>query len=1078
MNAPLARLKCEACGSQVMPALVRCPDCGTPLHKKKLPDAAFAIRSSQTANQGHPSESYPSPKTVTANDLSLNEMLSMAAPVDASTSARQFAPAQHVLTSHDHRPQLPSGVSSPFSTDLSQISSNRSIGAAQSPKILTIACSCGKLLRARWDQAGKRVRCPSCKQPVLIEDSSNVLAPSESMSSSSATDSVISGPPSGSSEISYSFVDASKNLPTVPLLAVGDQETTFDGNPPTKKVLSRNQHKKLVAKLIVDDPASQDEAVARRQAIQELGEAGETSAIDDILVTVDDPWIPVREAAATALGALKNPQATATLIRMLGDEAASVCRAAITALGSIGDGRAVESLVHLSVIQPHRKAQVSDAIGSMKASAIPELLKLLKHSDPGIVLDTVVLLGHLRDRLATEALIPFLNSELTILQAHAAESLGKIGDPKAIVPLCQAAQSRNAGVRANAVAALALSGDKRTENILLSCLQDRDVELRYHAVKGLGNIGDAKHLSSIVPLLADENDRVRGALAEAFGRLVDSHCVEPLLHLLQDPQENVRVKAATSIKKYHDQRIVSFLINGLNDQSETVQLRCIDALGEHKSPDVIIPLVSKLTVNRSVTIRAAAAKALGEVGDEAAVDNLIDALKDEYSVRCKVIVSLGQIASQKSLPALLSQVKDSIPEIRYHTAMALGKMDNQYARMAIEKLLEDSSPMVRKCAARVLADLGDEHAAALLKDDSILKRKPRPSIKKAFSGFQMPSIGETIRESSIVSKIVAGSALVLMTGVILGVTGLLPSSLSGMSAHIPVIRGNIADIAFSADGQQIAVARTRRLLEVWKQGEKTPALQTELSCQGISFTPHPQLLLLANGEELLTWNRETPDAPPKGISKFNSVIKYLSATPDHKFAATWTADGVVRIWNLATNREVQNLPLPVPNSQVIALSPDARVLVSGTAQGSLVFWDVSSRKTLSEIPGLNSPVTALAFSRDGKRFAAGTKKGDITVWEYQSGKTLANVSNGTPVKALWVDNSRDIVIALSEPSVRRWNWTDGSKIDFPPTDAEAYSSLASSPDGKTIAVGGTTDSPLWLFDIDTGTLIETLDVEP
>ncbi|MEX1228974.1 MAG: WD40 repeat domain-containing protein [Planctomycetaceae bacterium] len=374
----------------------------------------------------------------------------------------------------------------------------------------------------------------------------------------------------------------------------------------------------------------------------------------------------------------------------------------------------------------------------------------------------------------------------------------------------------------------------------------------------------------------------------------------------------------------------------------------------------------------------------------------------------------------------------------------------------------------------VSAEFASAQAAALL-----FKRKPRPSVKKLLAGFQPGSIVEHWCDISTFAKTASSGVLLLLVGVVFGFAGLLPSGLLGSGSAAPVLRGNVAHAAFSSDGQQVAVARTRGLLEIYMRSEQAPPQQIPLSCQAVSFTPHPQLLLLASGKELLTWKGETPDAPPQSIAKFNAAIQFMTSTPDFKFAATWTTDGVVRIWNLTTMKEYQSLHIAVPQNQVIALSPDARMIVSGTQEGTVIVWDASSRAKLSEIPGLKGSVTALAFSRDGKRLAAGTKNGQYYVWEYATGKTLSEWNDPGAVRFLWVDMSRELVIAVSGLSnLKRWNWTDGSSTAFPTTDAESYDMLINSPDGKTIVVAGKNDSPVWLFDVEKGTLVETWDAEP
>jgi WD40 repeat protein len=117
-------------------------------------------------------------------------------------------------------------------------------------------------------------------------------------------------------------------------------------------------------------------------------------------------------------------------------------------------------------------------------------------------------------------------------------------------------------------------------------------------------------------------------------------------------------------------------------------------------------------------------------------------------------------------------------------------------------------------------------------------------------------------------------------------------------------------------------------------------------------------------------------------------------------------------------------------------SPDGKTLVSIADDMVARLWDVATGKRLHELcghaektpNGFVSMLYAAAFSPDGKHLATGDKVGKIKIWEVASGKTVAEME--APVMYTW-------------DQVQRLHSIGGIR------------SLAFSPDGKTLAVGGT-----------------------
>ena len=87
------------------------------------------------------------------------------------------------------------------------------------------------------------------------------------------------------------------------------------------------------------------------------------------------------------------------------------------------------------------------------------------------------------------------------MRKDAAQSLGEIGDPRAVQPLIVALKERFVGT----VSATAL-----------------------------GKIGDPRAVAPLISVLEDKDPEFRVAAAQALGRIRDPRVVDPLIYALQD----------------------------------------------------------------------------------------------------------------------------------------------------------------------------------------------------------------------------------------------------------------------------------------------------------------------------------------------------------------------------------------------------------------------------------------------------------------------------------------------------------------------------------------------------------------
>src|SRR5262249_13242054 len=117
----------------------------------------------------------------------------------------------------------------------------------------------------------------------------------------------------------------------------------------------------------------------------------------------------------------------------------------------------------------------------------------------------------------------------------------------------------------------------------------------------------------------------------------------------------------------------------------------------------------------------------------------------------------------------------------------------------------------------------------------------------------------------------------------------------------------------------------------------------------------------------------------------------LSFSPDGRCLACVLEDGTVVVYELATGQPRgtfgKKLP-PAPRfpSQYnrfsrCAFSPDNKSLAQSDADGVVRLWDLATGKELAAFKGHAEVVNVLAFSSDGKRLASASDDSTVLIWD-------------------------------------------------------------------------------------------------
>ncbi len=214
---------------------------------------------------------------------------------------------------------------------------------------------------------------------------------------------------------------------------------------------------------------------------------------------------------------------------------------------------------------------------------------------------------------------------------------------------------------------------------------------------------------------------------------------------------------------------------------------------------------------------------------------------------------------------------------------------------------------------------------------------------------------------------------------------------------------------------------------------------------------------IATGKEIRTFTGHT--------ERVNSV----AFSPDSKYALSGSKDGTTRLWDISTGWDIRTLK---GDGYSVAFSPDGKLALSSGSD--LKLWDLASGKEIKEFSSKGG--NSVAFSPDGKYALCNSRYGRLELLELASGKEIRKFEGhtGEVNSVAFSQDGKYMLSGSADNTLKLWDVATGKEIK---TFNAGYGyggvdSAALSPDGKYALSGSSGDAPK-LWDIATGKEIRT-----
>lgn len=287
-------------------------------------------------------------------------------------------------------------------------------------------------------------------------------------------------------------------------------------------------------------------------------------------------------------------------------------------------------------------------------------------------------------------------------------------------------------------------------------------------------------------------------LKEAY----DAAYVDQLVKNLSDADRYIRLGAVQSLR-YEDQvgEHLPALLKMLTDDDWEVRLEIAQILGERGDASIVADLVNALHEEQREEVQAHIANAIANLGDVPASSfpKLLEFAEKSgptYGMLWDVMIKLGDIA----VPHLIEALKVEDGETRIFVARALGSIGNTAAIPALISMLEDSDFEVRFDAVGALRQLGDPAVPGLIEALRNENKNVRIAAAEALPGMEIVDadhidvlLNALCDSNPKVQDPIIGTLIQMGASVVPGLIAALDDAESDVKEAIAFILGEIAD---------------------------------------------------------------------------------------------------------------------------------------------------------------------------------------------------------------------------------------------------------------------------------------------
>ncbi|HEY2148620.1 MAG TPA: c-type cytochrome domain-containing protein, partial [Pirellulales bacterium] len=257
------------------------------------------------------------------------------------------------------------------------------------------------------------------------------------------------------------------------------------------------------------------------------------------------------------------------------------------------------------------------------------------------------------------------------------------------------------------------------------------------------------------------------------------------------------------------------------------------------------------------------------------------------------------------------------------------------------------------------------------------------------------------------------------------------------------LRGNVNDVAFSADSAKVAAAAGEaglfgeaRLFNTADgkqltmfQGHRDSLYAVAISADGMTMATG------SYDQQIKLWNTET-DAEIRSLTGHNGAIHALAFHPNGKLLASASADRTLKLWDTINGERLETFGQPLLDQYTAVFSPDGSRLAGAGVDNRIRVWQISPSGKEGTNPIVfarfahEKAIIKLAYSPDGKRIASSSEDGTLKIWNaatLEEERSLERQPDAAPAIAFLPD-ADSLIVGRMDGTLVVYDVRDGKRL--------------------------------------------------
>jgi WD40 repeat protein len=300
--------------------------------------------------------------------------------------------------------------------------------------------------------------------------------------------------------------------------------------------------------------------------------------------------------------------------------------------------------------------------------------------------------------------------------------------------------------------------------------------------------------------------------------------------------------------------------------------------------------------------------------------------------------------------------------------------------------------------------------------------------------------------------------------------------------------GGIVFATFNPAGDLVATGDANGDIYLWRiaDGERVAIYHGHSNwTRSLAFSPDGAILASASDDCTVKFWEIATGRQIGSIGPHTHSFRGIKFNNDGRRLVTGGDDGKIRIYDLAAllaaraNPDIDThcLHSLVGHTNWVfsaTYSPDERQLASTSADGTVRIWDLATGDCLHVLNHPHWTIRAI-FSPDGRKLIVSGMSADIYIWDPVSGKLIQTLTG----HADWVwsiacsPDGKTLYSAGEDRTIRSWDLGEGTCVSAFRAHNERIWTLSVSPDGERL-VSGSEDRTIKIWDLDRGKCIKTI----